>query len=39
VAHAASTPLDPSYHLLELKNEGGLVITSGGTVKVVRAVT
>jgi len=37
VTQAASTSLDQSYHLLELKNEGGLVIPSAGTVKVVRA--
>lgn len=34
----AAVPLsfDPSYHLLELKNNGGLISPSEGTVKVVR---
>ena len=34
---AESARKDQSYHLLTLKNNGGLVIPSEGTVKVVRA--
>ena len=34
---AASAIKDQSYHLLSLKNNGGLVIPSEGTVKVIRA--
>ncbi|XP_062422236.1 uncharacterized protein LOC119220563 isoform X1 [Pungitius pungitius] len=34
---AESASKDQSYHLLTLKNNGGLVIPSAGTVKVVRA--
>lgn len=37
VTHASSAIKDQSYHLLALKNNGGLVIPSEGTVKVVRA--
>jgi hypothetical protein len=37
VTDAASAIKDQSYHLLSLKNNGGLVIPSEGTVKVVRA--
>ncbi|XP_031139614.1 uncharacterized protein LOC116039000 [Sander lucioperca] len=37
VTDAASAIKDQSYHLLTLKNNGGLVIPSEGTVSVVRA--
>ncbi|XP_062239277.1 uncharacterized protein LOC133974007 [Platichthys flesus] len=37
VTEAASAIKDQSYHLLSLRNNGGLVIPSEGTVKVVRA--
>ncbi|XP_053293829.1 uncharacterized protein LOC128454430 isoform X2 [Pleuronectes platessa] len=37
VTDAASAIKDQSYHLLSLRNNGGLVIPSEGTVKVVRA--
>ncbi|XP_059203738.1 uncharacterized protein LOC131983135 isoform X1 [Centropristis striata] len=37
VTDAASASKDSSYHLLTLKNNGGLVIPSEGTVRVVRA--
>ena len=37
VTDADSARNDQSYHLLTLKNNGGLVIPSEGTVKVVRA--
>ncbi|RXN38202.1 DNA transposase THAP9 isoform X2 [Labeo rohita] len=37
VTDAASAIKDQSYHLLSLKNNGGLVIPSEGTVRVVRA--
>lgn len=37
VTDAASAIKDQSYHLLNLKNNGGLVIPSEGTVRVVRA--
>ena len=37
VTDAASAIKDKSYHLLTLKNNGGLVIPSEGTVSVVRA--
>ncbi|XP_029923395.1 uncharacterized protein LOC115370508 [Myripristis murdjan] len=37
VTDAASAVKDQSYHLLCLKNNGGLVIPSEGTVRVVRA--
>ncbi|XP_041964775.1 uncharacterized protein LOC121723280 isoform X2 [Alosa sapidissima] len=37
VTDAASAIKDQSYHLLCLRNNGGLVIPSGGTVRVVRA--
>ena len=34
---AVTASFDQSYHLLTLKNKGGLMITSEGTVKVVRS--
>ncbi|KAM3605598.1 uncharacterized protein V6R79_001603 [Siganus canaliculatus] len=37
VTDAESARKDQSYHLLTMKNNGGLVIPSQGTVKVVRA--
>ncbi|CAL8282393.1 unnamed protein product [Gadus morhua 'NCC'] len=37
VTDAVAVPFDQSYHLLELRNNGGLMIPSKGTVKVVRA--
>uniref|UniRef100_A0A1A7XTM1 THAP domain containing 9 n=1 Tax=Iconisemion striatum TaxID=60296 RepID=A0A1A7XTM1_9TELE len=37
VMDAASASNDQSYHLLFLKNNGGLVILSEGTVRVIRA--
>ena len=37
VTDAASAINDQSYHLLSLKNNGGLVIPSQGTVRVIRA--
>ncbi|XP_061880711.1 uncharacterized protein LOC133659909 [Entelurus aequoreus] len=37
VTDAASASKDKSYHLLTLRNNGGLVIPSEGTVRVVRA--
>ncbi|CAJ1074303.1 uncharacterized protein LOC119209863 isoform X2 [Xyrichtys novacula] len=37
VTDAESARTYQSYHLLTLKNNGGLVITSEGTVKVIRA--
>ena len=37
VADAVPSSHDESYHLLVLKNNGGLMIPSEGTVKVVRA--
>ena len=37
VTDAASAIKDQSYHLLSLKNNGGLVIPSEGTVRVIRA--
>lgn len=37
VAAAVPSSFDQSYHLLELKYNGGLMIPSEGTVKVVRA--
>ncbi|XP_061598082.1 uncharacterized protein LOC133461251 [Cololabis saira] len=37
VAAAVPSSFDQSYHLLMLKNNGGLMIPSEGTVKVVRA--
>ncbi|XP_060939279.1 E3 ubiquitin-protein ligase TRIM11-like [Limanda limanda] len=37
VTDAASAIKDQSYHLLSLRNNGGLVIPSEGTVRVVRA--
>lgn len=37
VKHAIPTSFDESYHLLVLKNNGGLMIPSDGTVKVVKA--
>ena len=37
VTDAESASKDQSYHLLTLKNNGGLVIPSEGTVRVVRA--
>ncbi|CAL8369661.1 unnamed protein product [Gadus morhua 'NCC'] len=37
VTDAASAIKDQSYHLLCLRNNGGLVIPSEGTVRVVRA--
>lgn len=37
VTDAASANEDSSYHLLTLKNNGGLVIPSEGTVRVIRA--
>ncbi|KAK5857932.1 hypothetical protein PBY51_011141 [Eleginops maclovinus] len=37
VTDTASAIKDQSYHLLSLKNNGGLVIPSEGTVRVVRA--
>ncbi|KAF3854210.1 hypothetical protein F7725_022265 [Dissostichus mawsoni] len=37
VTDAASASKDKSYHLLTLRNNGGLVIPSEGTVSVVRA--
>lgn len=36
VRDASSTRQDDAYHLLTLKNNGGLMIPSEGTVKVVR---
>lgn len=36
VTDAASAIKDQSYHLLSLRNNGGLVIPSEGTVRVVR---
>ena len=37
VTDAARASFDQSYHLLTLKNRGGLMIPSEGTVKVVRS--
>ncbi|XP_054461155.1 uncharacterized protein LOC129096406 [Anoplopoma fimbria] len=37
VTDAARASFDESYHLLTLKNKGGLMIPSEGTVKVVRS--
>ncbi|CAL8241488.1 unnamed protein product [Gadus morhua 'NCC'] len=37
VTDTSAVPFDQSYHLLELRNNGGLMIPSKGTVKVVRA--
>ncbi|CAL8357537.1 unnamed protein product [Gadus morhua 'NCC'] len=37
VTDASAVPFDQSYHLLELRNNGGLMIPSKGTVKMVRA--
>lgn len=37
VTDAVSASFDQSYHLLPLKNKGGLMIPSEGTVKVVRS--
>lgn len=37
VTAAVSSSFDQSYNLLELKNNGGLMIPSEGTVKVIRA--
>lgn len=37
VTDAASAMKDQSYHLLSLRNNGGLVIPSEGTVRVIRA--
>ncbi|KAK1904879.1 DNA transposase THAP9 [Dissostichus eleginoides] len=37
VTDAASASKDKSYHLLTLRNNGGLVIPSEGTVRVIRA--
>ncbi|KAK0137651.1 DNA transposase THAP9 [Merluccius polli] len=37
VTAAVPSSFDQSYHLLELKNNGGLMMPSEGTVKVVRA--
>ncbi|XP_051804684.1 uncharacterized protein LOC127534177 [Acanthochromis polyacanthus] len=37
VTDAESARKDQSYHLLTLKNNGGLIIPSEGTVKVIRA--
>ncbi|CAL8351870.1 unnamed protein product [Boreogadus saida] len=37
VTDAVAVPFDQSYHLLELRNNGGLMIPSKVTVKVVRA--
>lgn len=37
VTDAVSASFDQSYHLLTLKNKGGLMIPSEGTVKVVRS--
>ncbi|XP_048031076.1 uncharacterized protein LOC125258223 [Megalobrama amblycephala] len=37
VADAVPGSFDPNYHLLTLKNNGGLMIPSEGTVKVVRS--
>ncbi|KAG5269855.1 hypothetical protein AALO_G00206960 [Alosa alosa] len=37
VGEAVPSLFDKSYHLLALKNNGGLVIPSQGTVKVLRA--
>ncbi|KAL2096888.1 hypothetical protein ACEWY4_006095 [Coilia grayii] len=37
VRDAVPSSFDESYHLLVLKNNGGLVIPSEGTVKVIRA--
>jgi len=37
VTNAVSASFDQSYHLLTLKNNGGLMIPSEGTVKVVRS--
>lgn len=37
ITAAVPSSFDQTYHLLELKNNGGLMIPSEGTVKVVRA--
>ena len=37
VRAAVPSSFDQSYHLLKLRNNGGLMIPSEGTVKVVRA--
>lgn len=37
VTDAASASKDQSYHLLTLKNNGGLVIPSEGTLRIIRA--
>ncbi len=37
VTNAVSASFDQSYHLRTLKNNGGLMIPSEGTVKVVRS--
>ena len=37
VIDAVPTSFDQSYHLLTLRNRGGLMIPSEGTVKVVRS--
>ena len=37
VTDAVPTSFDQSYHLLRLKNKGGLMIPSEGTVRVVRS--
>jgi len=37
VADAVPASFDQNYHLLSLKNNGGLMIPSDGTVKVVRS--
>ncbi|XP_035990433.1 uncharacterized protein LOC118562271 [Fundulus heteroclitus] len=37
IREAVPSSVDESYHLLTLKNNGGLVIPSQGTVKVLRA--
>lgn len=37
VTDAASAIKDQNYHLLSLRNNGGLVIPSEGTVRVIRA--
>ena len=38
VTDALAVPFDQSYHLLELRNNGGLMIPSKGTVKVSKNV-
>ena len=38
VTDASAVPFDQSYHLLELRNNGGLMIPSKGTVKVSKNI-